>query len=58
MREIWKLTWRLLLIAAVAGLALGGTNALTAGATASVFCLIKYPFAPMASANLQLHAFE
>lgn len=29
MREIWTLTWKLLLIAAVAGLALGLTNGLT-----------------------------
>lgn len=31
MREIWKLAWKLLLIAAVAGLSLGFTNALTEG---------------------------
>lgn len=29
MRELWKLAWKLLLIAAVAGLALGSTNAMT-----------------------------
>lgn len=31
MREIWKLAWKLLLIAAIAGLALGATNELTKG---------------------------
>lgn len=31
MRDIWKLAWKLLLIAAVAGLALGATNELTKG---------------------------
>ncbi|MDD3919715.1 MAG: FMN-binding protein [Eubacteriales bacterium] len=31
MRDIWKLAWKLLLIAAIAGLALGATNELTKG---------------------------